>query len=127
MTEYIFSAIVGIMIFFTIAVAPTVFTVLPKEWSSAYVRKFFPKYYLMLGILCALAGVLSTNNRDTYIAWICAGLFAFSLWVLTPQINRASDSALKSRFNFLHTASVVINVFQLVILIYALWAGFKNA
>ena len=36
---------VGVMVFFTVAVAPTIFTVLPPEWSAAYVRKFFPKYF----------------------------------------------------------------------------------
>jgi hypothetical protein len=40
---YIVAAMVGIMVFFTIAVAPTVFKVLPAEWSSKYVRSFFPK------------------------------------------------------------------------------------
>jgi hypothetical protein len=41
----VISANIGIMIFFTVIVAPTVFKVLPAQWSAKYVRAFFPKYY----------------------------------------------------------------------------------
>ena len=41
---YLVSGIVGVMIFFSVTVAPTIFKVLPQEWASAYVRQFFPKY-----------------------------------------------------------------------------------
>jgi hypothetical protein len=40
----------GIMVFLTIAVAPTVFKVLPRDWAGAYVRAFFPKYYAFLSL-----------------------------------------------------------------------------
>ena len=46
---------VGIMVFFTVAVAPTIFTALPPEWSAAYVRKFFPKYFFFLGVTTVAA------------------------------------------------------------------------
>ena len=123
MSQNVLSAVVGIMIFFTIAVAPTVFMVLPKEWSSAYVRKFFPKYYLILGILCFIAGLISTHTEIAIISYICGALFAFSLWILTPLINKASDQKLVSRFQFLHRISVMINVIQLIMLLYAIWIG----
>jgi hypothetical protein len=121
MSLYILAAVVGIMIFFTIAVAPTVFMVLPQEWSSAYVRKFFPKYYVVLGVLCGLAGFLTPIPYISHTSFLCAALFAFSLVVLTPMINKATDTGNKKRFNLLHSASVVINVVQLVLLSYVLW------
>jgi hypothetical protein len=123
MSQYILSAVVGIMIFFTIAVAPTVFSVLPKEWSSAYVRKFFPKYYLILGLLCFIAALISTDQMLTFGAYVCSGLFAFSLWVLTPRINYAKDNNLKKRFGYLHGLSVVINLIQLIFLTYLILKG----
>ena len=123
MSQYILAAVLGIMVFFTVAVAPTVFKVLPTEWSSAYVRSFFPKYYLFLGVLCLIAGVLSSQVVISYTSYACAILFAFSLWVLTPRINQAKDQGLKSRFAYLHGLSVVINLIQLVVIIYALWTS----
>ena len=121
MSLYILAAVVGIMIFFTIAVAPTVFTVLPQEWSSAYVRKFFPKYYVVLGVLCAVAGFLTPIPYISHSSYGCAALFAFSLFVLTPMINQATDQAQIKRFQLLHGLSVAINLIQLVLLLYVLW------
>ena len=57
-SDLITAANVGIMLFFSVAVAPTIFMVLPPEWSAAYVRKFFPKYFLFLGITSAIAAAL---------------------------------------------------------------------
>jgi uncharacterized membrane protein len=126
MSLYILAAVAGIMIFFTIAVAPTVFTVLPKEWSSAYVRKFFPKYYLFLGGLCAISGALTPIPYISHSAYLCAVLFAFSLWVLTPKINKATDTGQKKLFGILHGLSVVVNLIQLFILIYILWRSLQQ-
>jgi hypothetical protein len=122
MSHYIISGVVGIMIFFTVVVAPTVFKVLPTEWSSAYVRSFFPRYYLSLGILCFIAGMMGTDQILRISAFSCAILFAFSLWVLTPRINRAKDRGFKMQFAYLHGFSVTTNLIQLVALIYVLWA-----
>jgi hypothetical protein len=121
LSTYILAAVVGIILFFSIAVAPTVFTVLPKEWSSAYVRKFFPKYYFVLGSMCLLAGVITPITFVSHSALLCAGLFALSLWVLTPMINHATDASLKKRFAYLHGLSVAINIVQLILLMYVLW------
>ena len=46
---YAIAGVVGVMLFFSVAVAPTIFKVLPQEWAGIYVRQFFPKYYLVLG------------------------------------------------------------------------------
>jgi hypothetical protein len=92
-SSYIVVAMIGIMMFFTIAVAPTVFKVLPPEWASKYVRSFFPKYYAVLGVLSIIA----------------------------PAINKASDAKERKKFGVLHGLSVVINVVQLIIFVYLIW------
>jgi hypothetical protein len=118
---YLIAGVVGIMLFFSIAVAPTVFKVLPQEWSSAYVRKFFPKYYLALGLTCMVAGIATESTQVKVIAFVCASLFAVSLWVLTPSINLATDEGNAKKFNILHGLSVAINMFVLIALIYCFW------
>jgi hypothetical protein len=53
----VISANIGIMIFFTVIVAPTVFKVLPAQWSAKYVRAFFRNTALnifQLGLFCWL-------------------------------------------------------------------------
>ena len=75
---YIVAAMVGIMVFFTIAVAPTVFKVLPPEWSSKYVRRFFPKYYAFLCFACIAASLLASDALISTLTFLCAILFAIA-------------------------------------------------
>ena len=117
----ILAGVVGVMLFFSVAVAPTIFKVLPQEWASAYVRKFFPKYYAVLGAATALAAVLTPDSTQRSVAGVCAVLFAVSLFVLTPAVNRATDQGKKKLFGWLHGLSIVVNMGQLVALLVVLW------
>jgi len=119
-TNYLLSGMVGIMLFFTVVVAPTVFKVLPVEWSSKYVRNFFPKYYATLGAITLICALIETDAISRTLLVICAALFAFTLFYLTGKINQAKDSGQTRQFHWLHGASVVINLFQLIAFIYLL-------
>lgn len=120
MTSYLISAMVGIMLFFTIIVAPTVFKVLPVEWSSKYVRNFFPKYYATLGLITLICVFTEADSSSKLLLAICAALFAFTLFYLTGKINGAKDNGHTRKFHIMHGASVVINLFQLIAFIYLL-------
>ena len=119
-TSYLISGMVGIMLFFTVVVAPTVFKVLPVEWSSKYVRNFFPKYYTCLGLITTACIFTAPDGASKVLLAICTLLFAFTLSYLTGKINAAKDQGQHRRFQILHGASVVINLFQLIAFIYLL-------
>ena len=119
-SDLIIAANVGIMLFFSVAVAPTIFMVLPPEWSAAYVRKFFPKYFLFLGITSAIAAALHGLPVAQISLAACALVFFFSVFWLTPRINRARDSGQKKSFNVLHYTSVGLNLVQLAVMIWLL-------
>lgn len=119
-TNYLISGMVGIMLFFTVVVAPTVFKVLPTEWSSKYVRNFFPKYYATLGLITLICVFTESDKTNQILLAVCAALFAFTLFYLTGKINSAKDSGQNRQFHLLHGASVVINLFQLITFIYLL-------
>jgi diacylglycerol kinase len=121
LSQYLIAAVVGVMLFFSVAVAPTVFKVLPQEWSSKYVRAFFPKYYAVLAAVCVAAGLWAPSDLARWVALSCAVLFVFSLLVLTPAINRASDARNKKQFAVLHIGSVAVNLVQLAALMWLLW------
>lgn len=120
MTSYLLSGMVGIMLFFTIVVAPTVFKVLPVEWSSKYVRNFFPKYYACLGLITTTCIFTAPDGISKILLAICALLFAFAIFYLTEKINSAKDNGHTRQFHWLHGTSVVINLFQLITFIYLL-------
>ncbi len=123
-TNLLIAGNVGIMIFFTVAVAPTIFTALPPEWSAAYVRKFFPKYFFFLGVTTsvALGAALAGGNDAANLAALmgCALVFFFSCFWLTPRINRARDDKQATTFKTLHWLSVVLNMTQLLVFIWLL-------
>ena len=120
MTNYLISGMVGIMLFFTIVVAPTVFKILPVEWSSKYVRNFFPKYYATLGIISTVCIFISRDTKSQSLLAVCAALFGFSLFYLTNKINDAKDGGRIKQFHWLHGVSVAVNLFQLGLFIYIL-------
>lgn len=116
-SDLMVAANVGIMLFFSVAVAPTIFMVLPAEWSAAYVRKFFPKYFLFLGVTSAIAAVLHNLSWVQISLAVCALVFFFSCFWLTPRINAAKDDKRTRDFNLLHYTSVGLNVAQLVVMV----------
>ena len=119
-SDLITAANVGIMLFFSVAVAPTVFMVLPAEWSAAFVRKFFPRYFLFLGITSAIAAALHKLPLVQTILGLCALVFFFSVFWLTPRINLARDNKATQTFNRLHFTSVGLNLLQLAVMIWLL-------
>lgn len=114
------AAVLGVMLFFSVAVAPGIFKVLPAEWAGRYVRAFFPKYYLVLGLVSTAAAALAEPPRVALILGICAGLFALSLWVLTPATNRATDAGRRRAFAWLHGSTIAINLVQIGLFIWTL-------
>ena len=119
-SDLITAANVGIMLFFSVAVAPTIFMVLPPEWSAAYVRKFFPKYFLFLGITSSVAAALHSLPVVQASLAACAVVFFFSVFWLTPRINLARDNKQLKKFNLLHYTSVGLNLVQLAVFIWVL-------
>lgn len=127
LSDLIVAANVGIMLFFTVAVAPTIFMVLPAEWSAAYVRKFFPKYFLFLGITTAIASPLAAAGLVQAALAVCAAIFFFSCFWLTPRINKARDDKRGGAFKALHYLSVGLNLLQLVVFIWILVVSVRSA
>ena len=126
-SNLILAANVGIMLFFTVAVAPTIFMVLPQEWAAKYVRAFFPKYYAFLGVTTAISSMLADTLSFRLALAGCAFFFFLSLLWITPTVNRARDAGREQVFKTLHTLSVVINILQLAIFLFILYAGFVRS
>ena len=118
---YAIAGVDCVMLFFSVAVAPTIFKTLPQEWAGVYVRAFFPKYYAVLGLVCLAAALFTNLPAIKHTAFVCAALFALSLFVLTPKVNAAKDNNLTKQFNIYHGLSVGVNLLQLVLLMYALY------
>ncbi len=125
----LFGALAGSMLFFALAVAPTVFRSLPAEHAGAFLRALFPRYYLW-GLAVALITTLAALLAGSEIAILAVSaivllLFVYARQFLMPAINRARDLDLegdaraRARFRALHLQSVLINALQLLLLVAA--------
>ena len=112
----------GAMLFFSFVIAPVIFKVLDANNAGKFVRKIFPHYYLINLVILSVAVLLllyiSSINLDFYITLIIAILFAFSLFILMPLINKLKDIKEERKFKYSHTLSVIINFIQIIGLIY---------
>ena len=105
--------VLGSMLFFSIAIAPKIFTVLPSEEAGKFVRSIFPTYYMFNGIqyliLTILMIYLEKTGNILYLSISILILFMLSNYVLMPQINKSRDVNNQKRFKFLHLLSVIFN------------------
>ena len=112
----------GMILFFSFVIAPVIFKVLDANNAGKFVRKIFPHYYLINLILLSIALLLlfyiSSVNLDFYITLVITILFAFSLFILMPLINKLKDNKEERKFKYSHTLSVIINFIQIIGLIY---------
>ena len=118
------SIVLGIMLFFSFAVAPIIFKVLKENDARKFVRTIFPYYYsinlILVSLVCIFLFYKDFINFDFYLLLSIAILFAISLFVLMPMINNARDQKKESKFKYLHAVSVIINFLQIFILLYVL-------
>ena len=118
------SIVLGIMLFFSFAVAPIIFKVLKENDARKFVRTIFPYYYsinlILVSLVCIFLFYKDFINFDFYLLFSIAILFAISLFVLMPMINNARDQKKESKFKYLHAVSVIINFLQIFILLYVL-------
>ena len=126
--------LLGGMLCVLIVVAPIVFTSLPEVEAGQFLRSMFPRYYVFIITLSALAFALYQGGVGLVLsvpATVCSAVALSTLWVrqsLVPRIKDArdaqfaGDAAAGTRFDRVHKLSVLINMVQLVGLLVILFA-----
>jgi hypothetical protein len=134
----------GAMLLFAGVVTPAAFAALGREGAGRYMRVLFPRYYLVLAVVCAsaallaLAAVATAPDASPKPIWplpAAAGLaaagFVFARQVLAPRLDArrdamlAGDTAAGQAFKRLHRGSVLLNLAQMLALTAAIaWTLF---
>lgn len=112
----------GGMALFSFAFAAFLFTHLPAAEAGSLLRRAFPHFYLGVIVVASVAALLHLRV-DTVSAAYLAGVALVTLptrELLMPAINKASDAGDRSRFNRLHSLSVLIGVSQILVVGYVL-------
>ena len=101
--------IVGIIIFQTSVIAPSVFKTINSEETSKFLRIIFPKFFILifaLGAMSLTAELLYEKNISTISISVLTVLMAFLCYIIIPSTNSATDEGDKKKFKKLHSISV---------------------
>jgi hypothetical protein len=103
-----YSLVLGIIFAQVLLTAPVVFNVLDNQNASIFLRKIFPRYYLLLTLLTLIALLVSYlffEIVDIYLA-LTAVSFSFLGYIIIPLTNAARDRGWDKVFKGLHNLSV---------------------
>lgn len=135
LTLILLSAAIAVILFFAAVVTPAIFSTLPREEAGRVIRVLFPRYYLVLGALTALATVTAIYAYPVpaLLIGIAALGFAYAQFALRPRIDALReaahsglDVAAKREFDRLHRLSVLLNLGQLLLLVVAVaWIALR--
>ena len=126
-TKLLFSALFGMMVFFSGIITPVAFKNLPEKNLSIFLRKVFPKLFALGFVLSIIGGVLLYVN-NSFIPFVLSTIislgFIVNLIFLTPKINYHKDNSVgekkllhEKKFAFFHRISVLIYLVQLILIL----------
>ena len=116
-TLLLVSFLFGGMLLFSVGFGTLSFKFLEASIARAFIRKTFPYFYGYVLVISALIVVFSFNISNLTTALACS-IFITTIpasIVLMPAINKASDAKQKRKFVLLHTASVLITLFHIIV------------
>ena len=114
-----YSLVLGIIFAQVLLTAPVVFKVLDSQNASKFLRKVFPRYYLLLFLITLVALLISFlffKKLDVYMASIAA-VFAILGYLIIPITNSARDRGWDKLFKWLHNLSVFNTLVIMIIAI----------
>ena len=120
--------LLGGMIFFPTVVAPTIFKSLDTLHAGLFLRKLFPSYYAFIIVVSGFAAILDDFKNPVFL--ICIVILISTLiirQILMPRINiwrdaeLAGDGTAGHKFKIAHRLTVVLNIGQMIGLIYAVY------
>ena len=114
-----YSLVLGIIFAQVLLTAPVVFKVLDSQNASKFLRKVFPRYYLLLFLITLVALLISFlffKKLDVYMASVAA-VFAILGYLIIPITNSARDRGWDKLFKWLHNLSVFNTLVIMVVAI----------
>ncbi len=114
-----YSLVLGIIFAQVLLTAPVVFKVLDSQNASKFLRKVFPRYYLLLFLITLVALLISFlffKKLDVYMASVAA-VFAILGYLIIPITNSARDRGWDKLFRWLHNFSVFNTLVIMIIAI----------
>ena len=114
-TKLLFSALFGMMIFFSGVITPIAFKHLPEQNLSVFLRKIFPKLFA-IGFIMAITSSIILYFNEYFIPFILSTIislgFILNLVILTPKINFHKDNSSGEKNRYMNRDSLFFTEFQ---------------
>ena len=116
---YIISGfILGIILFQSSLIAPTINNLTPPKEGSILLRYIWPKFFIIIGILSLISFLLFNNNSQTrpilkYLSLSSFLLMSFCYFII-PMINEAKDYSNDQLWISLHLTTIIMTLIVLV-------------
>ena len=121
LVKFVIPFLLGSLLFFTIIIAPTIFSTLDAKNSRNIIRNIFPKLYTWSIIFSFISFVLVflifNINLWSSFSFLILILYIISRQILMPKINSLSDRNEQKRFAQYHSLSVTIFIIQVILLL----------
>ena len=121
LVKFVIPFLLGSLLFFTIIIAPTVFSTLDAKNSRKIIRNIFPRLYTWSIIFSFISFILVFSifniNLWSGFSFLILILYIISRQILMPKINSLSDRNEQKRFAQYHSLSVSIFIIQVILLL----------
>ena len=111
--------IVGVIIFQSFIIAPTVFKVLEVDKAGIFLRKIFPRFFILIMVCSALMLILvalsGSSDKTRFILPAANLVFSGVSYLVIPATNRARDDGEERKFKILHSMTVVLTLLMLML------------
>lgn len=115
----------GIIVFQTAFIAPILTKVLTGDVFSAVVRTIWPRFFLALAVTGCCSLLIDIVSNGTSIVRISVIVLTIILpaicYGIIPATNAATDRGRKAQFKVLHTSSILLTVFTLLLNAACIW------
>ncbi len=109
--DFLTGVAVGIILFQSALIAPTVLKTLNAESTRTFLRSIWPKFFIVLVLIGGPAAMLILRQDDLSMVEQLMAAFLIILpvlaYVIIPATNRAADREDHPRFKVLHRLSVL--------------------
>ena len=111
--------IVGVIIFQSLIIAPTVFKVLEVDKAGIFLRKIFPRFFILIMVCSALMLILvalsGSSDKTRFILPVANLVFSGVSYLVIPATNLARDDGEERKFKILHSMTVVLTLLMLML------------
>ena len=102
--------IVGMIIFQSSVIAPTIFSTLDEKNAGKIIRNIFPKLFKIIafmGFYMTIASILINSDLINQVAYVITFLLMTINFLIIPATNKSRDEGNNGKFRFLHSISVL--------------------